>query len=83
MSGSKKRHVGRYVVLGFIIVLIIAGFFTYRALHKTSAGAVTYTTQAAQTADHHLLGIGNGQHLAQQQRFRESHPSLARSATSR
>ncbi len=61
MSGSKKRHVGRYVVLGFIIVLIIAGFFTYRALHKTSAGAITYTTQAVQqlTITSSVSGTGN------------------------
>jgi RND family efflux transporter MFP subunit len=48
MSHSKKRHLRRYAVLGFIVILIIAGVFTYRALHSASSGTVTYTTEAAQ-----------------------------------
>ena len=36
MSASKKRRIRGYVIAGFIIVIIIAGYFSYRALHKTS-----------------------------------------------
>ena len=61
MSGARKRHTGRYVAIGFIIVIIIAGFFAYRGLHKTSSGAVTYTTQAVQklTITASVSGTGN------------------------
>ncbi len=61
MSGSRKRHVRRYVVLGFIVVLVVAGYFAYRVLHKTSNGTVTYTTQAVQqlTITSSVSGTGN------------------------
>ena len=61
MSASKKRRIRGYVIVGFIIVIIIAGYFSYRALHKTSGGAITYTTQAVQklTITSSVSGTGN------------------------
>ena len=61
MSGSKKRRVRNYVVVGFIVVLIIAGFFIYRAVHGGTSAQVTYTTQAVQklTLTVSVSGTGN------------------------
>ena len=61
MSGSRKRRVRGYVVVGFIIVLAVAGFFTYRAVHKTAASVITYATQAVQqlTITASVSGTGN------------------------
>jgi multidrug efflux pump subunit AcrA (membrane-fusion protein) len=61
MSGSKKRRVRKYVVVGFIVVLIIAGFFAWRGLRSTSNGEITYRTQAVQkmTLTSSVSGVGN------------------------
>ena len=61
MSSSKKRRIRNLVVVGFIVVLIIAGFFAWRALRGSSSGEITYKTQAVEkmTLTASVSGVGN------------------------
>jgi len=61
MSGSRKRRVRKYVVVGFIVVLIIAGFFAWRALRSSGSAEITYRTEAVQkmTLTSSVSGVGN------------------------
>jgi multidrug efflux pump subunit AcrA (membrane-fusion protein) len=61
MGRSRKRRVREYVIVGFIVILVIAGFFTWRALRSSSGGEITYRTQAVEkmTLTSSVSGVGN------------------------
>jgi RND family efflux transporter MFP subunit len=61
MAKPKKRRVRNYVIVGFILIVIIAGFFTWRAVRSTSSGTITYKTETVQkmTLTSSVSGLGN------------------------
>jgi RND family efflux transporter MFP subunit len=61
MAKPKKRRVRNYVIVGFVLIVIIAGFFTWRAVRSTSSGAITYKTETVQkmTLTSSVSGLGN------------------------